>query len=230
MHMVIRAPCGGGFSSNECHQKMNEAEWAHAGGFKIIFPATAYAAKGLLATALLKEKNPIIFGEQISNYGKKDIVPEELYFLPIGKARIARQGNNVSIVTYGALMVERVIKAAELLSLEGISAEIIDLQTIVPMDNETIILSATKTEKVLIVHEAKSKFGVGAEINRLISDFVREVRNDAGRGSDLYLKDFYIKTKILGAKDGPVTAHPALEKLRLPQVEDIVGEVKELLL
>ena len=120
-------------------------------------------------------------------------------------------------------MVERTLKAAEALAKEGISAEIIDLQTIVPMDREAVLCSVTKTERALIVHEAKTKFGVGAEIASMIGAYVSEVRRDIKE-----MSDFFVATKVLGAKDGPVTAHPALEVLRLPQVEDIVAAAKEM--
>ncbi len=229
MHMVIRAPGGSGFSSNECHQKMSEAEWAHAGGFKIVCPATAYAAKGLLASALLHEKNPVIYIEQISHYGDEGIVPEELYFLPIGEACIAREGKHLSIVTYGAMMVERCLNAAVLLEKEGVSAEILDLQTIVPMDMNSIINTAQKTQKMLVVHESKTDFGIGKHIISFMSEFVETVRRDARQKDDLLLKDFYVGMKHLGAKEGPVPSHPALEKLRVPQIRDIVEAAKELL-
>ena len=121
-------------------------------------------------------------------------------------------------------MVERTLKAAEILGKDGISAEVIDLQTIVPMDREAILYSATKTRRALIVHEAKTKFGVGAEIASMIGNYVSEARRDIKE-----MSDFFVSTKVLGAKDGPVTAHPALEALRLPQVEDIVAAAKEMM-
>jgi len=221
--LIVRAPCGGGFPSNNCHEEMIEAMLAHSGGIKIVAPANPYAAKGLLLSAF-RDGNPVIFLEQISAYGKKGEVPSEPYTIPLGEARILREGKDISIITYGAMMVERTLIAAELLSREGISAEVIDLQTIVPMDREAILYSVTKTERVLIVHEAKAKFGVGAEIASMIFNYVSETRRDIEE-----MSDFFVTTKILGAKDGPVTAHPALEKLRLPQIEDIVEAAKEVL-
>jgi len=222
LSVVMRAPAGGGFISNNCHQEMIEAMLAHGGGIKIVCPSTPYAAKGLLM-ASFRDGNPVLFVEQISHYGKKGEVPEEPYEIPIGEAKTLLEGRDISIITYGAMMVERTLKAAEALAKEGISAEIIDLQTIVPMDREAVLCSVTKTERALIVHEAKTKFGVGAEIASMIGAYVSEVRRDIKE-----MSDFFVATKVLGAKDGPVTAHPALEVLRLPQVEDIVAAAKEM--
>ena len=221
--MVIRAPFGGGFASNHCHQEMVEALIAHAGGIKIVCPATPYEAKGFLLSAM-RDGNPVIFLEQILHYTHEGEVPEKPYFLPIGDAKLRKTGRDLSIITYGAMMVEKSLTAAKLLEIEGVSAQVLDLQTIVPMDTDAIISAATKTKKVLIVHEAKTKFGVGAEIVRIISEYESKVKKDAD------LKNFSISTKVLGAKDGPVASHPALERLRLPQVEDIVTEAKEMML
>lgn len=221
--MVVRAPFGGGFASNHCHQEMIEALIAHAGGVKIVCPATPYAAKGLLLSAL-NDGNPVIFLEQILHYTHEGEVPEEPYFLPFGDAKLRKIGKDLSIITYGAMMVARSLEAAEILEKEGISAQVLDLQTIVPMDTDAIISAATKTKKVLIVHEAKTRFGVGAEIARIVSEYASNVSKITPE-----LENFSIKTKVLGAKDGPVASHPALEKLRLPQVEDIVTEAKEII-
>ena len=188
----------------------------------LVAPSTPYAAKGLLLSAF-RDGNPVIFLEQISAYGKKGEVPIELYTLPFGEAQVLREGKDISIITYGAMMVELTLKTAEILNYDGIAAEVIDLQTIVPMDREAILYSVTKTNRALIVHEAKTKFGVGAEIASMISNYVSKVRRDIKE-----MSDFFVATKILGAEDGPVTAHPALEVLRLPQVEDIVAAAKEM--
>lgn len=221
--LVVRAPCGGGFPSNNCHEEMIEAMLAHSGGIKIVAPATPYAAKGLLLSAF-RDGNPVIFIEQIAHYGKKGVVPKEPYQIPFGVAETRIEGKDISLITYGALMLERTLKAAEILEKDGISAEVIDLQTIVPMDEEAIWLSVTKTNKALIVHEAKTKFGVGAEIARMIVSRLRKTKKHVKN-----LKNFSIDVEVVGAKDGPVTAHPALEALRLPQAEDIVAAAKEVL-
>ena len=217
--MVIRAPFGGGFLSNNCHQECLEAFFAHSGGFKIVCPATPYAAKGLLLSAF-RDGNPVIFMEQISHYEKKGEVPEEPYLIPIGEAEILTEGNDISLITYGAMMVERTLKAAEILKTSGLSAEIIDLQTIVPMDVETILESVTKTGRALIIHEAKTKFGAGAEISRIITEKTLEIKKN-------FAIDYPIYTKVLGSKEGPVTSHKNLEALRMPSIEDIVSAASE---
>jgi len=223
LRMVLRAPYGGGFSSNEEHEKMIEASLAHAGGLKVVCPATPRAAKGLLLQAFA-DGNPVIFLEQISHYGKKGIVPEERYQIPFGEAEVRIEGRDISLITYGALMVERTLKAAEILRASHISAEVLDLQTIVPMDKKAILESVTKTSHALIIHEAKTAFGVGAEISRIISEEVLDIKKSCGPQFAMQLY-----AKVLGAKDGPVTAHPELEKLRMPQVDDIVEAAKGVL-
>ena len=209
--MVLRTPCGGGFSSNEEHQKMIEAVLAHAGGLKIVFPSTPYDAKGLLLSAFC-DGNPVIFCEQIARYSKKGAVPEEMYFVPIGKAALRKEGKDISLITYGALMVERTIKAAEMLKTENIDAEVLDLRTIVPMDKEAVLTSVKKTGKAIIIHEAKKDFGVGAEISAYLNEFAFHSLNSP--------------VVRLGAKEGPATARMELELLRLPQIEDIVLAAK----
>jgi len=211
--MVVRGPCGGGFSSNEEHQKMIEAALAHAGGLKIVFPSTPYDAKGLLLSAFC-DGNPVVFCEQIAHYSKKGRVPEEMFYVPIGKAAVRKEGKDISLITYGALMVEWAIKAAEILQTKNIDAEVLDLRTVVPMDKEAILASVKKTGRALIVHEAKKDFGVGAEISAHINEFA--------------FNDLYSPVIRLGAKEGPATARMELEKLRLPQIEDIVAAVKEI--
>lgn len=221
--LVVRCPCGGGFSSNEEHEKMIESSLAHAGGLKIVFPATPFAAKGLLLSAFA-DGNPVIFLEQISHYGKKGMVPLEPYQIPFGLAEVITEGRDISLITYGALMVERALKAADALRSLHISAEVLDLQTIVPMDQKTILKSVAKTGHALIVHEAKTAFGVGAEISRIIGEEALEIKKWCG---PQFANPLYVK--ILGAKEGPVAAHPALEALRMPQVNDIVEAAKGVL-
>jgi len=221
--LVARAPCGGGFSSNEEHEKMIEASLAHAGGLKVVFPATPFAAKGLLMSAFA-DGNPVIFLEQISHYGKKGAVPEEPYQIPFGEAEVRMEGRDISLITYGALMVERTLKAAEILRSMRISAEVIDLQTIVPMDKKAILRSVAKTGNALIIHEAKTAFGAGAEISRIIGEETLDIKRFSG--PQLAVP---IYVKVLGAKDGPVAARPELEKLRMPQIDDIVEAAKGVL-
>lgn len=167
--MVIRAPYGGGIRALEHHSESTEALYAQIPGLKVVIPSTPYDAKGLLIAAI-RDPDPVLFLEpkRIYRAFKQDI-PEEAYVLPIGKAKIVEEGEDVTIVTWGA-MVRDVQKASEIVKAKGISTEIIDLRTISPMDRETIIESVKKTGRVVVVHEAPKTLGVGAEIISIINE------------------------------------------------------------
>lgn len=167
--MVIRAPYGGGIRALEHHSESTEALYAHIPGLKVVIPSTPYDAKGLLIAAI-RDPDPVLFLEpkRIYRAFKQDI-PEEAYVLPIGKAKIVEEGEDVTIVTWGA-MVRDVQKASEMVKAKGISPEIIDLRTISPMDRETIIESVKKTGRVVVVHEAPKTLGVGAEIVSIVNE------------------------------------------------------------
>lgn len=167
--MVIRAPYGGGIRALEHHSESTEALYAQIPGLKVVIPSTPYDAKGLLIAAI-RDPDPVLFLEpkRIYRAFKQDI-PEEAYVLPIGKAKIVEEGEDVTIVTWGA-MVRDVQKASEMVKAKGISPEIIDLRTIAPMDRETIIESVKKTGRVVVVHEAPKTLGVGAEIISIINE------------------------------------------------------------
>ncbi len=166
--MVIRAPSGSGTGAAEQHSQSLEAWFVHTPGIRVVTPSTPADAKGLL-TAAMRDDNPVLFLEQKLLYRTKGPVPEGEYILPIGKAEIRREGSDIAVFTYGR-MVQRCLEAAEAVSASGISAEVVDLRTLSPMDTETIIQSAKKCGRVLIVHEACKTGGVGAEISALISD------------------------------------------------------------
>lgn len=165
--LVIRMPYGGGVNALEHHSESLETLYAHIPGLKLVIPSTPYDAKGLLVSAI-KDPDPVIFMEpkRIYRAFKQDI-PEEIYEVPIGKARIVKQGKDLTIIAWGALIreVEKAMK-----DINDIDAEIIDLRTIAPMDTETIINSVKKTGRVLIVHEAYKSFGPAAEIISLINE------------------------------------------------------------
>jgi pyruvate dehydrogenase E1 component beta subunit len=166
--MVIRAPSGSGTGAAEQHSQSLEAWFVHTPGIRVVTPSTPADAKGLL-TAAMRDDNPVLFLEQKLLYRTKGPVPEGEYILPIGKAEIRREGSDIAVFTYGR-MVQRCLEAAEAVSASGISTEVVDLRTLSPMDTETIIKSAKKCGRVLIVHEACKTGGVGAEISALISD------------------------------------------------------------
>ncbi|MDV3293013.1 MAG: alpha-ketoacid dehydrogenase subunit beta [Nitrososphaerales archaeon] len=167
---VIRFPYGAGIRPPEHHSDSPEAYFAHTPGLKVVIPSNPFDAKGLLASAL-REPDPIIFMEPKRLYDSPKMdVPEERYFVPIGKAKVAREGTAITLISYGAMMVPTMQAADQLMSENGISAEVIDLRTISPLDFETILESVKKTGRVVIVHEAPKNVGVGAEIAATLAD------------------------------------------------------------
>ncbi len=167
--MVIRTPYGGGIRALEHHSESTEALYAQIPGLTVVIPSTPYDAKGLLIAAI-KSPNPVIFMEPKRIYRAfKQEIPEEAYEIPLGKAKIVQSGEDITIVTWGA-MVRDVQKAVELIKDKGISPEIIDLRTIAPMDREAIIESVKKTGRILVVHEAPKTLGVGAEIISIVNE------------------------------------------------------------
>lgn len=167
--MVIRAPYGGGIRALEHHSESTEALYAHIPGLKVVIPSTPYDTKGLLIAAI-RDPDPVLFLEPKRIYRAfRQEVPEESYEIPIGKAKVIENGDDVTIVTWGA-MVRDVQKACEIVKDKGINPEIIDLRTIAPIDRETIIESVKKTGRAIIVHEAPKTLGVGAELVSIINE------------------------------------------------------------
>ncbi len=166
---VIRFPYGAGIRAPEHHSDSPEAYYAHTPGLKVVIPSNPYDAKGLLSSAL-KEPDPVIFMEPKRLYDSPKMdVPEEEYSIPIGKARVVREGNDLTIISYGAMMVPTSL-AAEELQAQSISAEVVDLRTITPLDFATVLSSVKKTGRVVIVHEAPRTLGLGSEIAATIAD------------------------------------------------------------
>ncbi|MBI4673643.1 MAG: alpha-ketoacid dehydrogenase subunit beta [Chloroflexi bacterium] len=167
--LVIRTPYGGGIHGALYHSQSIEATFAHFPGLKIVAPATPYDAKGLLRAALA-DPDPVLYLEHKKTYRSiKGEVPEEDYIVPIGKAEVKRQGADLSIFAYG-MMLHESLAAAELLAQDGISAEVIDLRSLLPIDWETIFESVRKTNRVCIVHEDTYTMGLGAEIGARIAE------------------------------------------------------------
>lgn len=161
--MVIRMPFSGGIRAIEHHSESMEALFAHIPGLKVVIPSTPYDTKGLLIAAM-RDPDPVIFMEPKRLYRAfKQEVPEEAYTIPIGKARIVEQGEDLTLISYGAQMKET-IEASTQLQSEGTSVELIDLRTIYPWDKETVLKSVKKTGRILVVHEGPRSFGVAAEI------------------------------------------------------------------
>ena len=167
--LVIRTPYGGGVRGALSHSVSIEALFYHTPGLKICAPSTPADAKGLLTSAIADE-DPVLFLEHKRTYRLiKGEVPEGRHTVPIGKADIARAGKDLSVITYG-LMRHFAVEAAEKIAAEGIDAEVVDLRSIRPMDRETIVASATKTRRVLVVHEDNKFGGVGAEVSAAIAE------------------------------------------------------------
>ena len=210
--MVLRTPAGSGTGAAAQHSQSLEAWMAHIPGLKVVQPSTAYDVKGLLKAAM-DDDNPVIFYEHKLLYKTSSNVPEESYKIELGKADIKREGTDVTIVAT-AIMVHKALEAAEVLEKDGISAEVIDPRTIVPLDKETIIESVKKTGKLIVVHEAVKRGGIGGEIVGVIAE---------SEAFD-YLDAPIIR---LGGKEVPIPYNPNLEKAAIPQVPDIIAAVKK---
>ncbi|SDM61811.1 pyruvate dehydrogenase E1 component beta subunit [Fictibacillus solisalsi] len=167
--ITIRSPFGGGVKTPELHADNLEGLVAQAPGVKVVIPSTPYDAKGLLISAI-RDNDPVVYLEHMKLYRSfRGEVPEEEYTIEIGKADVKREGKDVSIITYGA-MVHSSLKAAEELEKEGISAEVVDLRTVSPLDIDTIIASVEKTGRAIVVQEAQKQAGVGATVVAEIND------------------------------------------------------------
>jgi len=167
--VVIRLPAGGGVGAGAFHSQNPEAWFAHVAGLKVVCPATAADAKGLLKAAI-RDPNPVVFCENKFLYRRvKEVLPEGEHLVPLGRARIAREGRDLTLVAYGAT-VWTALEAAEELEREGVSAEVVDLRTLVPLDEETLLASVQKTSRAVVVHEAQRTGGFGGEIAALLAE------------------------------------------------------------
>jgi 2-oxoisovalerate dehydrogenase E1 component len=200
---VIRFPYGAGIRAPEHHSDSPEAYYSHTPGLKVVIPSNPYDAKGLIASALL-EPNPVIFMEPKRLYDSPKMeVPEEEYRIPIGYAKVVREGADVTLVSYGAMMVPTLQSAEALQAQNGVSAEVVDLRTVSPLDFDTIVASVQKTGRLLVVHEAPRNVGVGAEIAATVADrsldyLKAPVRRVAGYDTVVplaRLEDHYIPNK-----------------------------------
>jgi pyruvate/2-oxoglutarate/acetoin dehydrogenase E1 component len=212
--LTIRTEGGTGRSLGAHHSQSLEAWLLHVPGLKVVMPATPYDAKGLLKRSI-RDDNPVVFIEHKMLYNTKGPVPEEEYTIPIGIADIKKEGKDLTILTYSRMTLFS-IEAAKILEKEGISAEVIDLRTLLPLDMDTIVKSIKKTNKVIIVEEGTKTGGTGAEIGMKIIEECFD-----------YL-DAPIK-RLAGA-DVPMPKSPVLEKLAIPQINDIVKEAKAIVL
>jgi len=209
--LVIRGPAGGGVHAGPFHSQNPEAWFVHTPGLKVVAPATAYDAKGLIKSAI-RDNDPVLFFEHKALYRRiKEEIPATDYTVPLGRAAIFRPGSDLSIVTYAA-MVYVAQQAAETLEQEGISTEIIDLRTLLPLDEETILASVRKTSRVIILHEDTLTGGVGGEIAARISEKAFD-RLDA-------------PVVRIAAPDCPVPYSPPLESAFLPSANRVVEKAR----
>jgi pyruvate dehydrogenase E1 component beta subunit len=211
--ITIRSPFGGGVHTPELHADSLEGLVAQQPGLKVVIPSTPYDAKGLLISAI-RDNDPVIFLEHMKLYRSfRQEVPEEEYTIPLGKADIKREGSDLSIITYGA-MVHESLKAAEELEKEGYSVEVIDLRTIVPLDIETIISSVEKTGRAIVVQEAQKQAGIAANI-------VAEINERA-------ILSLEAPVLRVAAPD-TVYPFPQAESVWLPNYKDIIETSKKVL-
>jgi 2-oxoisovalerate dehydrogenase E1 component beta subunit len=209
--IVVRLPSGGGFSGGPFHSQNPEAWFLQSPGLKVVAPATAADAKGLLVSAI-RDPNPVVFLEHKHLYRRaKGEVPEGEHTVPLGEARIAREGSEMTIVAYGSTvpLAEQAVTELE----EDV--EIVDLRTLHPLDRETLLASVRKTGKVLIAHEATRSCGVGAEVAALVAEEAFE-----------HLDAPVVR---LTAPDVPIPFSPPLEQEVLPQLDDLKEACRELL-
>lgn len=169
--VVIRTPYGGGIKGGAYHSQSAEAYFCHTPGLKVVVPATPYDAKGLLLASIFEEQDPVIFMEPKRVYrAMREEVPEGDYRVPVGEARVAREGDDVSLYAYGAMLHVALAAAEQAHEEHGISVEVIDLRTLLPFDEEAVLESIKKTGRAVIVHEAPKTCGFGAEIAATIAE------------------------------------------------------------
>jgi len=212
--MVVRGPSGGYVRGGPFHSQNPEAAFLHTPGLKIVYPATAADAKGLLKSAI-RDDDCVLFFEHKYLYRRiKDVMPAGDHTVPIGKARVARAGTDVSIITYAATVWKALEAADQLAAEDGISVEVLDLRTLLPMDDEAIMATVKKTNRVLIVHEDTRTGGIAGEITSRINETAFE----------------WLDAPVLRvtAADVPLPYAPPLEDYVLPQVADIVAGVRRL--
>jgi len=211
--MVIRAVGGGGRQLGATHSQTPDAIFAHFPGLKVVAPGTPEDAKGLLK-ASVRSDDPILFIEHATLYQVRGEVTDEDFTVPIGKSKIQRSGQDVTIVTYSK-MLEISTKAADQLAKEGIEAEIVDLRTLRPLDMEPVLESFKKTNRAVVVEEGWRSFGVGSEV-----------------AARIYENAFdYVDAPVqrVAQKEVPLPYNRTLEQSALPQVEDVIAAVKEVL-
>jgi pyruvate/2-oxoglutarate/acetoin dehydrogenase E1 component len=209
--MVIRAPSGGGIHGGPFHSQNPEMWFVHTPGLKVVAPATAYDAKGLIKSAI-RASDPVLFFEHKGLYRRiREDLPSSEYTVPLGKARIARAGRDLSIITYGA-MVWTALEAAETLAGEGIEVEVLDLRTLAPLDRDAVCDTARKTSKVLLLHEDTQTGGLAGELAATLTERVWD-----------HLDGPIVRVT---APDTPVPFSPPLEEAFLPNAQKVIEKAR----
>jgi len=211
--MVIRGPCGAGVHGGPHHSQSNEMWFVHTPGLKVVMPATAYDAKGLIKAAI-RDDNPVIFYEHKFLYRRvKEEVPEGDYVVPIGKAAVRHEGDDKAIITYGA-MVWTALEAARQLEQDGLSLEVVDLRSLLPYDEEAVLASVRKCNKVILLHEDTRTGGMAGELAALISEKA--------------FQDLDGPIVRITAPDTPVPFAPPLEDYYLPNAQKVIEAARKL--
>jgi pyruvate/2-oxoglutarate/acetoin dehydrogenase E1 component len=211
--LVIRGPQGGGIRLAAQHSQSLEAWFAHVPGLVVVAPSTPYDAKGLLASAI-RDDNPVVFLEHKALYAVKGPVPAEPYAIPIGRADVKRAGNDVTVVATQA-MVARALAAAADLEKEGVSVEVIDPRTLVPLDEATVLASVAKTGRLVIAHEAVKRGGWGAEVAALVAERAIDTLD--------------APIVRVAARNVPMPYNDSLERAAIPTQQDIAAAIRGLL-
>jgi pyruvate dehydrogenase E1 component beta subunit len=211
--MVLRMPEGGGATMGPHHSQCVESWILNVPGLKIVLPSNAHDAKGLLKSAV-RDGNPVVFIEHKLLYNEKGEVPDYDYTVPIGKAKVVKEGKDISIISY-SYMVKKSLEAADILAKEGIDAEVVDVRSLRPLDVETLANSVKKTEKAVVVHEAPVIGGAGGEIAAVLQEAAFD----------------YLDAPIgrVGAIETPVPYCYTLEQEYLPNTQRIVDKVRQML-
>jgi 2-oxoisovalerate dehydrogenase E1 component beta subunit len=211
--IVVRGPSGGGIHGGPFHSQNPEMYFVHTPGLKVVCPATAYDAKGLIKAAI-RDPDPVIFFEHKYLYRRiKEELPADDYTVPIGKAAVRRAGSDISVITYGA-MVFTALDAAKALEKEGIDLEVVDLRSLLPWDREAVLESVRKTNKVILLHEDTRTGGFAGELAAVIAEEAFEHLDGPIRR--------------ITAPDTPVPYSPPLEEFFLPSAADVVRVAREL--
>jgi 2-oxoisovalerate dehydrogenase E1 component beta subunit len=211
--IVIRGPSGAGVQGGPYHSQSNEMWFVHTPGLKVVAPATAYDAKGLVKAAI-RDDNPVIFFEHKFLYRRiKEEVPEQDYVVPIGKAAVRREGTDIAVITYGA-MVWTALDAARELEKEGLSLEVVDLRSLLPYDEEAVLASVRKCGKVILLHEDTRTGGMAGELAALIAEKAFE--------------DLDGPIIRVTAPDTPVPFSPPLEEYFLPNAQKLAEAARKL--